>query len=183
MSQYTPPIRDMQFVLHEMLNAEATFKSIPAFEEIDADTVNQIIEEGGKFCAEVLQPLNAVGDSEGCTLNKADHSLKTPTGFKEAYQQFVEAGWASLSCDPNYGGQGLPVTVNQAFYEMMNSANQAWTMYPGLTHGAYDCLHEHGSQEQKDLYLPKLTSGEMDWHHVPDRTTLRHRPGHVAQQG
>jgi len=160
MSQYTPPIRDMQFVLHEMLNAEATFKSIPAFEEIDADTVNQIIEEGGKFCAEVLQPLNAVGDSEGCTLNKADHSLKTPTGFKEAYQQFVEAGWASLSCDPNYGGQGLPVTVNQAFYEMMNSANQAWTMYPGLTHGAYDCLHEHGSQEQKDLYLPKLTSGE-----------------------
>ena len=160
MSQYTPPIRDMQFVLHEMLNAEATFKAIPAFEEIDADTVNQIIEEGGKFCAEVLQPLNAVGDSEGCTLNKADHSLKTPTGFKEAYQQFVEAGWASLSCDPNYGGQGLPVTVNQAFYEMMNSANQAWTMYPGLTHGAYDCLHEHGSQEQKDLYLPKLTSGE-----------------------
>ena len=160
MSQYTPPIRDMQFVLHEMFNAEATFKGIPAFEEIDADTMNQIMEEGGKFCSEVLQPLNAVGDSEGCTLNKVDHSLKTPTGFKEAYQQFVEAGWASLSCDPNYGGQGLPVTVNQAFYEMMNAANQAWTMYPGLTHGAYDCLHEHGSQEQKDLYLPKLTSGE-----------------------
>jgi alkylation response protein AidB-like acyl-CoA dehydrogenase len=160
MSQYTPPIRDMQFVLHEMFNAENTFKGIPAFEDIDADTMNQILEESGKFCSEVLQPLNAVGDSEGCTLNKADHSLKTPTGFKEAYQQFVEAGWAALSCDPEFGGQGLPVTVNQAFYEMMNAANQAWTMYPGLTHGAYDCLHAHGTPEQKAMYLPKLTSGE-----------------------
>jgi len=96
MSQYTPPIRDMQFVLHEMLNAEATFKSIPAFEEIDADTVNQIIEEGGKFCAEVLQPLNAVGDSEGCTLNKADHSLKTPTGFKRSVPA-VRGSWLGLA--------------------------------------------------------------------------------------
>lgn len=160
MSQYTPPIRDMQFLLHEMFNAESIFKSIPAFEEMDVDTINLIIEEGGKFCSEVLQPLNAVGDSEGCTLNKADNSLKTPAGFKAAYEQFVQAGWPSLSCDPNYGGQGLPVTINQVFYEMMNSANQAWTMYPGLTHGAYDCLHEHGSQSQKELYLPKLTSGE-----------------------
>jgi alkylation response protein AidB-like acyl-CoA dehydrogenase len=160
MGQYVPPIRDMQFVMHEMFNCESVFKAMPAMQDIDADTVNQILEEGGKFCSEVLQPLNAVGDSEGCTLNKADHTLKTPTGFKEAYQQYVEAGWASLACDPHYGGQGLPVTVNQAFYEMMNSANQAWTMYPGLTHGAYDALHAHGTQELKDAYLPKLTSGE-----------------------
>ena len=160
MGQYTPPLRDMQFVLHEMLDAENTFKAIPAYADIDADTINQVLQEGGKFCSEVLYPLNAVGDAQGCTLDKADHTVKTPTGFKQAYEQFVQAGWPSLGCDPAYGGQGLPMTVNQAFYEMMNAANQAWTMYPGLTHGAYDCLHEHGTQAQKDLYLPKLTSGE-----------------------
>ena len=160
MGQYQAPLRDMQFVMHEMLNIEAEYKAIPAHAEMDADTINQVLEAGAQFTSEVLFPLNAVGDKEGCTHSRDDFSVKTPTGFKEAYKQYVEAGWPALGCDPEYGGQGLPVVVNQAFYEMLNSANQAWTMYPGLTHGAYECLHAHGTPEQKSTYLPKLTSGE-----------------------
>jgi alkylation response protein AidB-like acyl-CoA dehydrogenase len=160
MAQYTPPLRDMQFVLHELLDVVPQLKEIPAHADIDADTINAVLEEGGKFASQVLFPLNQVGDREGCKLDKATHSVKTATGFKEAYAQYVEGGWPALSCDPAYGGQGLPHVVNQAFYEMMNSANQAWTMYPGLSHGAYECLHAHGTDEQKKLYLPKLTSGQ-----------------------
>jgi alkylation response protein AidB-like acyl-CoA dehydrogenase len=93
-------------------------------------------------------------------LDKNTHEVTTPKGFKEAYHKYVEGGWPALSCDPEYGGQGLPIVVNQCFYEMLNSANQAWTMYPGLTHGAYEALHAHGTPEQKQTYLPKLTSGE-----------------------
>jgi alkylation response protein AidB-like acyl-CoA dehydrogenase len=159
MAQYTPPIRDLQFVLHELLDVVPTLKQIPAFADLDADTINAVLEEGGKFAAEVLQPLNISGDQEGCSLDKATHEVKTPKGFKEAYAKYVEGGWPALSTDPAYGGQGLPHLVNQCFYEMLNSANQAWTMYPGLSHGAYECLHEHGTDEQKSLYLPKLSSG------------------------
>jgi alkylation response protein AidB-like acyl-CoA dehydrogenase len=160
MAQYTPPLRDMQFVLHELLDAVPQLKEIPAHAELDVDTVNAVLEEGGKFASQVLFPLNQVGDREGCKLDKATHSVKTATGFKEAYAQYVEGGWPALSADPAYGGQGLPHVVNQAFYEMMNSANQAWTMYPGLSHGAYECLHAHGTDEQKKLFLTKLTSGQ-----------------------
>ncbi|HWP18160.1 MAG TPA: acyl-CoA dehydrogenase C-terminal domain-containing protein [Burkholderiaceae bacterium] len=160
MPQYTPPLRDMQFVLHEVLNVADEFKQMPKHAEMDAETVNAVLEEGGKFAAEVVFPLNQVGDEEGCTLDKTTHEVRTPKGFKEAYKQYVEGGWPALSCDPEFGGQGLPVVVNQCFYEMLNSANQAWTMYPGLSHGAYEALHEHGTPEQKRLYLPKLTSGE-----------------------
>src|SRR5437867_7084401 len=160
MAQYTPPLRDMQFVLHEVLNATDTLKAMPAHAEVDADTINAVLEEGGKFASEVLFPLNQSGDREGCTLDKTTHEVKAPTGFREAYAQYVEGGWAALSCDPAYGGQGLPIVVNQCFYEMLNSANQAWTMYPGLSHGAYEALHAHGTDEQKKVYLPKLTSGE-----------------------
>ncbi|MFV0666022.1 acyl-CoA dehydrogenase C-terminal domain-containing protein [Denitromonas sp.] len=160
MSQYTPPLRDMQFVLHEVLKVEEAFKTMPAHAELDVDTINAVLEEGGKFASEVLFPLNREGDEIGCTLDPQTHAVTTPPGFAEAYRQFVDGGWAALSCDPDYGGQGLPVTLNQAFYEMLNSANQAWTMYPGLTHGAYDALHAHGTPEQKATYLPKLTSGE-----------------------
>jgi alkylation response protein AidB-like acyl-CoA dehydrogenase len=159
MAQYTPPIRDLQFVLHELLEAVPTLQQIPAYSDLDVDTVNAVLEEGGKFAAEVLQPLNIPGDQEGCTLDKATHEVRTPKGFKEAYAQYVAGGWPALSTDPAYGGQGLPHLVNQCFYEMLNSANQAWTMYPGLSHGAYECLHEHGTDEQKALYLPKLSSG------------------------
>ena len=160
MPQYTPPLRDMQFVLHELLDATGTLKALPKHAEVDADTINAVLEEAGKFAAQVLLPLNQVGDREGCVLDKTTHEVKAPTGFKEAYAQYVEGGWAALSCDPAYGGQGLPVTLNQCLYEMMNSANQAWTMYPGLSHGAYEALHAHGSPELQQRYLPKLTSGE-----------------------
>jgi alkylation response protein AidB-like acyl-CoA dehydrogenase len=160
MGQYVAPLRDMQFVLHELLKVEDEFKNLPKHSEIDKDIINQVLEEGAKFTSQVLFPLNRSGDHEGCRLDKETHVVHTPQGFKEAYQQYVEAGWPSLGCDPEYGGQGLPIVVNNSFYEMLNSSNQAWTMYPGLSHGAYECLHEHGTPEQKALYLPKMVSGE-----------------------
>jgi alkylation response protein AidB-like acyl-CoA dehydrogenase len=160
MPSYTPPLRDLQFVLHELLDAVPTLRQIPAHAELDADTINAVLEEGGKFAAEVIQPLNLSGDQEGCTLDQATHAVTTPKGFKQAYAKYVEGGWPALSTDPAFGGQGLPHLVNQCFYEMLNSANQAWTMYPGLSHGAYECIEAHGTPEQKALYLPKLTSGQ-----------------------
>ena len=159
MPQYTPPLRDMQFVMHEVLNVVDELRVLPAHADIDVDTINAVIEEGGKFAATVIAPLNQGGDEEGCVLDRANHEVRTPTGFKAAYAQYVEGGWPALSCDPAFGGQGLPQVVNQCMYEMLNSANQAWTMYPGLSHGAYEALHAHGSEAQKAMYLPKLTSG------------------------
>jgi len=160
MPSYNPPLRDMQFVMHEVLNVTEQLKQIPRHADTDADTINAVLEEGGKFAANVIFPLNISGDAEGCKLDKTTHEVTAPKGFKEAYAQYVEGGWAALSCDPDYGGQGLPFVLNQCIYEMMNSANQAWTMYPGLSHGAYEALHAHGTDEQKKLYLPKLVSGE-----------------------
>jgi len=160
MPSYTPPLRDMQFVLHDVLHVTDDLKQMPKHADMDADTIAAVLEEGGKFASEVIFPLNQVGDEQGCTLDRDTHDVKTPDGFKAAYDQYVQGGWPALSADPVYGGQGLPVVVNQCFYEMLNSANQAWTMYPGLTHGAYEALHAHGTDAQKALYLPKLTSGE-----------------------
>mgnify|MGYP002737642796 CR=1 FL=1 len=160
MPTYTPPLRDMHFVLHELLDVTSELKAMPRHADLDADTINQVIEEGGKFAAEVIFPLNQSGDREGCRYDAASRSVTAPKGFRDAYQQYVAAGWPSLSCDPEVGGQGLPVVLNNSLYEMLNSANQAWTMYPGLSHGAYECLHAHGTPEQKALYLPKLVSGE-----------------------
>ena len=157
---YTPPLRDMQFVMHELLHVMDDLQRIPKHAELDADTVNAVLEEGGKFAAEVIFPLNQSGDAEGCTLDVASHAVTAPKGFKAAYQQYVAGGWAALACDPDFGGQGLPLVLNQLFYEMMNSANQAWAMYPGLTHGAYAALREHGTEAQKQTYLHKMTSGE-----------------------
>ena len=160
MPTYTPPLRDMQFVMHELLKITDAFKAMPRHADVDVDTVNAVLEEGGKFASEVLFPLNISGDTEGCTLDPASHAVTTPKGFKEAYASYVAGGWAALSCDTTFGGQGLPLVVNQMFYEMLNSANQAWTMYPGLTHGAYASLHAHGTDAQKQTYLAKMTSGE-----------------------
>ncbi len=159
MPTYTPPLRDMQFVMHEVLNAVDALREIPRHADVDADTLDAVVAEAGKFAAEVLAPLNTVGDREGCRLDQATHEVRTPTGFNEAYAAFVEGGWPALPCEPEFGGQGLPVLLNQCMYEMLNSANQAWTMYPGLTHGAYECLTIHGTDAQKRMYLPKLTSG------------------------
>ncbi|NIF83331.1 acyl-CoA dehydrogenase [Comamonas sp. Tr-654] len=160
MPSYNPPLRDMQFLMHEVFKVTETYQQIPKYAEVDADTINAVVEEAGKFAANVAFPLNISGDEEGCTLNKETHEVTTPKGFKQAYAQFIEGGWPALSCDPEYGGQGLPFVLNSALYEMLNSANQAWTMYPGLSHGAYEALHAYGTPEQKKTYLGKLTSGE-----------------------
>ncbi|MET1115363.1 MAG: acyl-CoA dehydrogenase C-terminal domain-containing protein [Comamonas sp.] len=160
MPSYHPPLRDMQFLLHEVFEVTQEFQAMPRHAEVDTDTINAVLEEAGRFASEVIFPLNISGDEQGCTLDRETHEVRTPDGFKQAYARYVEGGWAALSCDPEYGGQGLPFVVNQCLYEMLNSANQAWTMYPGLSHGAYEALHTHGTDAQKQLYLPKLTSGE-----------------------
>lgn len=160
MPTYTPPLRDMQFIMHEVLNLTEELKVCTKHSDIDVDTINAVLEEGGRFAAEVAFPLNRIGDEQGCKLDKTTHEVKTPDGFKEAYAKYVEGGWPALTCDPEFGGQGLPFALNQCVYEMLNSANQAWTMYPGLSHGAYEALHAHGTPEQQKLFLPKLVSGQ-----------------------
>src|SRR5690606_21549438 len=104
MGQYVPPLRDMQLVLHELLDVEAELKQLPKYAEIDADTINQVLEEGGKFASEVIFPLNQSGDREGCKLNPETHEVTTPAGFKQAYQQYVEGGWPALAADSEFGG-------------------------------------------------------------------------------
>lgn len=160
MPRYSAPLRDMHFVLHELLKVEEVFKALPVHAGTNRELIDQVLEEGGRFASQVLFPLNHPGDREGCHYNRDAGTVISPRGYREAYRQYVEAGWAALACDPEFGGQGLPLVVNNAFYEMLNSSNQAWAMYPGLSHGAYACLHAHGSDEQKTLYLPRLVSGE-----------------------
>ncbi|HYD86540.1 MAG TPA: acyl-CoA dehydrogenase C-terminal domain-containing protein [Vitreimonas sp.] len=158
MPTYTAPLREYRFLLKDVLDIER-YSNLPGFAEAPMDLIDQVLEEGAKFCEGVLAPLNKVGDEHGCVRHD-DGSVTTPPGFKEAYQKFVEAGWPSLSSDPAYGGQGLPHVVGLAWNEMVASANMAFGMYPGLSHGAYEAIHQHGSDEQKQTYLPKLVSGE-----------------------
>ncbi len=157
MPTYDAPVRDFRFVLHDLLQIEK-FSNIPGFEEATPDLVDAILEEGAKLVGEVVAPLNQVGDSEGCKLE--DGVVTTPTGFKEAYATYCEGGWGGLTADPDYGGQGLPHVIGIVMQEMMSGANMAFGMYPGLTHGAYEAIHKHGTDEQKQTYLPKLVSGE-----------------------
>lgn len=155
---YQPPVRDHAFLLRDVLKIDQ-YAELPAFADASIDVVDQIIEEAGRFTGEVLAPLNSVGDKQGCVWNP-DNTVKTPDGFKEAYKQLCEGGWTAIGSDPNYGGQGLPHVVNLSFSEMSSSANMAFSMYPGLAHGAYSAIHYGGSDAQKDLYLPKMVSGE-----------------------
>ena len=158
MPTYKAPLREYRFLLKDVLDIDR-YSNLPSFADASFDTVEQILEEGAKFCEGVLAPLNKVGDEHGCK-RADDGSVTTPPGFKEAYKQFVEAGWPALSCDPAYGGQGMPHLVALAWNEMVASANMAWGMYPGLSHGAYEAIHQHGSDELKKRYLPKLVTGE-----------------------
>ena len=158
MPTYQAPVNDFKFLLHEFIDLQR-FSNLPGFEDATPDLIDAILEEGAKFFENEIQPLNVVGDHEGCTRHD-DGSVTTPTGFKEAYQKYVEGGWGSLTADPEYGGQGLPHVVGMALSEMASSANMAFAMYPGLTHGAYEALHHWGTDEQKQTYLPKLVSGE-----------------------
>ncbi|WP_286236887.1 acyl-CoA dehydrogenase C-terminal domain-containing protein [Neptuniibacter halophilus] len=158
MPEYKAPLRDMSFVLNEVLQSEAHYSNLPGCEEATPDMLSAIMEEGAKFAERVLSPLNQVGDQQGCTWN--DGQVTTPEGFKEAYQQFVEGGWPSLSHETEYGGQGLPESVGIVINEMVGTANWSWSMYPGLSHGAMNTLGAHGTEEQKETYLTKLVSGE-----------------------
>jgi len=158
MPSYTPPVRDTRFVLDQVLNLPG-HANLPGFDAASPDVVEAVLEEGGRFVAEVLFPLNQSGDREGCTRHP-DGTVTTPAGFKEAYAQYVESGWATLGNRPEYGGQGMPHVVSTAFQEYMISANMAFAMYPGLTHGAIAALMAKGSDEQKAMYVPKMVSGE-----------------------
>lgn len=158
MPSYKAPIDDTMFVLYDVLKMDG-YGNLPGFSDAPRDLVEAIVNEGAKFCEEVLQPLNVVGDTVGCRRN-ADGTVTTPPGFKEAYRLYQEGGWMGLAFDPAYGGQGLPATVNTVVGEFMSSANLAWGMYPGLTQGAMAALSVHASDAIKQIYLPKMTSGE-----------------------
>ena len=155
---YRPPVREHAFLLNDVLDIGA-YADLPGFAEAGPEVVAQILEEAGRFTSGVLAPLNPVGDKEGCTWSR-DHSVRTPTGFADAYRQLVEGGWPAIGADTAFGGQGLPHVINLSFSEMSSSANMAFSMYPGLTHGAYSAILNGGSDAQKALYLPRLASGE-----------------------
>nr|WP_315053093.1 acyl-CoA dehydrogenase C-terminal domain-containing protein [uncultured Brevundimonas sp.] len=155
---YTAPVRDFTFILNEVLEIDRHANQ-PGFEDVSADLVGQILEEGAKFAEEVIAPINRVGDQEGCKLS--DGGVVTgPTGWKEAYQQMVEAGWPALSAHTEFGGQGMPAVIGMAFGQMTAAASAAFSMYPGLTAGAYAGIHANGSEELKAKYLPKMATGE-----------------------
>ena len=158
MPRYTAPVRDMQFILHELLELDR-HSALPGFSDASAETIDQILGEGAKFAENVLSPLNASGDRQGCRRHP-DGSVQTPDGFPQAYARLVEAGWPLLSAEPEMGGQGLPHVVNIAWTEMVSASNMAFGMYPGLTHGAYQALMAGGSEAQKQAYGPRMASGE-----------------------
>jgi alkylation response protein AidB-like acyl-CoA dehydrogenase len=158
MWQYVPPLQSIRFVIDEVLQAPAQWAEIPAFAELDADMAAQVIEEAGRFAAEVLQPTNGAGDLEGCRLDQGE--VRVPAAYRTAYRAFVDGGWPSLACEPEVGGQGLPQLLNAVLFEMLVSANHGWSMYPGLLHGAYETLKSHGSPALRERYLPKIVSGE-----------------------
>ncbi len=157
MPTYQAPLDDMRYILNDVLEI-GRYDNLPGFSDASADIVDAILEEGAKLTQEVLFPLNQSADEEGCHWS-AD-GVKTPEGFKEAYKTFVEGGWPSLTCEPEHGGQGLPMVLGIAFSEMIISANMSFGTYPGLARGAYEAIKRSGSEDQKALYLPRLASGE-----------------------
>ena len=153
---YQSPLKDMQFVLHEVLRVSED--PCPGFSDLDPDTTGAILEEAGRVASEVLLPLNQVGDQVGCVLENG--VVRTPPGFDGAMRAMREGGWTSIDCDPDYGGQGLPYLMHTAAQEAFVSANMAFNMYQGLTHGAYNAIRIHGTEEQKRTWLPCLTTCE-----------------------
>jgi alkylation response protein AidB-like acyl-CoA dehydrogenase len=156
MPVYNPPLDNIRFILHDVLGAEK-LSELPGYGDFSADLADQILEEGAKICGEVLFPLNQTGDKEGCKYENG--VVRTPSGFKEAYDTFREGGWCGIACDPEYGGMGMPQLLNTAMKEMICSSNMSFGMYPGLSYGAYEALHRFGTDEQKALYLPRIVDG------------------------
>jgi alkylation response protein AidB-like acyl-CoA dehydrogenase len=156
MATYKAPLRDIRFVMHELLDS-GSVAALPGYEQVTPELMDAVIEEAARLSENVLLPLNLSGDSEGCTYENG--VVRTPLGFKEAYKILIEGGWTGLACDPEYGGQGMPSLLGTVFEEMVSSANLAFGMYPGLSHGAYRALHAHATAELKSLYLPKLVDG------------------------
>ncbi len=157
MPTYQAPVRDIEFLLNDVFEI-GKYQNLPRFSEATPDLVSAILEEGAKIAQEVLHPLNRTGDEEGCHFE--DGEVTTPKGFKEAYETFTEGGWAGLTADPEYGGQGLPNILGVAFLEMISAANISFGTYPGLARGTYAAIHKHGNDEQKATYLPRLANGE-----------------------
>ena len=157
MPHFEPPLREYRFILHEALKIQEE-PAIAGYEDLTEDFTGAVLDEAGKIARDVLAPLNPVGDKEGCRLENG--VVYTPEGFKDAWKLLVEGGWPSMECDPEYGGQGVPSLLNLCVGTMQSASNMGFMMYSGLTHGAYSALHNHGSDEQKKKYLPKLVSGE-----------------------
>ncbi len=158
MPSYNAPVRDTRFIINEVLNLPS-YADLPGFEAVTPDLVNTLVEEAGKFASEVLAPLNMVGDKDGCTRHP-DGTVTTPPGFKEAYQQFQQAGWGSISMPAEFGGQALPHVLGFVVEEFVDAANIGFGLYPGLAVGAVSAIAAAGTDEQKRTYLPKLISGE-----------------------
>jgi alkylation response protein AidB-like acyl-CoA dehydrogenase len=158
MWQYEAPLRDMRFVIERVLAAPASWARSDAFADVDIDTTGAVLEQAQRFASEALLPLNPIGDQQGCRRD-ADGRVHTPDGFAAAYRAFVDAGWPALPCDPQWGGQGLPLLVDASLREMLVACNHAWTMYPDLLHGAYETIKGHASDELKQRYLAEIASG------------------------
>ncbi len=158
MPSYKAPLRDMQFILFDVLKVQDAGNTMPAYAENSADVVGAVLTEAGRFCENILQPLNRSGDEEGSTFDAGN--VRTPKGFKEAYQKFAEGGWTSLACDLEYGGQGITTPVDFAVDEMISSANLSFSLFPLLTRGAYHALRIHATEELKQIYLPKMVQGQ-----------------------
>lgn len=158
MWSYRAPLEEIRFVIEHWLDAPAEWRQQQAFADLDLETTQQILEEAARFAGAQLLPINSAGDAEGC--HWRDGKVTTPKGYVEAYRAFVEGGWPALTCDPRWGGQGLPQLLNASLYEMLVSCCHAWAMYPGLANGAYECLQHHGSATLQEVYLPRLVSGE-----------------------
>jgi alkylation response protein AidB-like acyl-CoA dehydrogenase len=159
MTQYSAPIKDMRFALNEVLGAEALFQRLPGFESATPDIVDAVLEEAAKFAEQVLAPLNWSADQEGCTLDKATASVRTPAGFKDAYTKYVEGGWPALTTPAEFGGQELPETIGVLFKEMIDAANVSWSNFPMLSHGACEALKVHGEKWQQDAFLKPIVEG------------------------